>query len=188
MIWHPRKKTLLIAALLVLKVALWTWLLTAIGAERVVAFIGAENGYVVMFLVALFGGLSTFTSVSYFASVLTLASAGLNPVGLALCSSAGVSIGDAIFYFIGYLGLRHVVAGWVSRFIERTSRWLEKKPRVFVFAAVYCYAAFTPLPNDILAVALGAMRQPLWLVLPALVLGNFTLTLLLSLFGGMLPL
>lgn len=187
MSWHPKKKTLLIAGLLVLKVALWTWLLSAIGAERVVAFIGAENGYVVMFLVALFGGLSTFTSVSYFASIFTFASAGLHPAGLALASSLGVSIGDVIFYLIGYLGLRHVVAGWVSRFIGRASLWLGKKSRVYVFAAVYCYAAFTPLPNDVLAAALGAMRQPLRLVLPALVLGNFTLTLLLALFAGRLP-
>lgn len=187
MSWHVRKRTLFIAFLLVLKVALWSWLLATIGAERIVAFVGAENGYVVMFLVALFGGLSTFTSVTYFATVLTLGSAGLNPVGLAAASSMGVSIGDAIFYFIGYLGLRHVVAGWIGRAIHRASVWLETKPRAFVFAAVYAYAAFTPLPNDLLAVALGAMRQPLFLILPALILGNFTLTLILATFGGQLP-
>ncbi len=184
MSWHPRKRTLFIAFLLVLKVALWSWLLATVGAERIVAFIGAENGYVVMFLVAFFGGLSTFTSVTYFATVFTLASAGLNPVGIALASSAGVSVGDVIFYYIGYLGLRHVVAGWVSRAIARTSTWLERKPRAFVFAAVYVYAGFTPLPNDVLAVALGAMRQPLLLILPALILGNFTLILMIATFGG----
>lgn len=188
MSWHVRRRTLLIAGFLVLKVALWSWLLSTIGAERIVEFIGAKNGYVVMFLIAFFGGLSTFTSVTYVATVITLASGGLNPVGLAIASSAGVSIGDAIFYYIGYFGLRHVVAGWIGRFIHKASLWLKTKPRALVFAAIYGYAGFTPLPNDVLAAALGALRQPLWLVLPALVLGNFTLTLLLARFGSLLPL
>ncbi|MBY0310124.1 hypothetical protein K2Q16_03200 [Patescibacteria group bacterium] len=187
MAWHPRKRTLFIAFLLVLKVAAWTWLLSTIGAERIVEFIGAENGYVVMFLVAFFGGLSTFTSVTYFATLLTLASAGLHPLLLALASSLGVSIGDVIFYYIGHLGLREVAAGRLQRFIVRTSLWLEQKPRVYVFAVVYSYAAFTPLPNDILAMMLGAARQPLMLVLPALILGNFTLVLLIATFGSWLP-
>jgi membrane protein YqaA with SNARE-associated domain len=188
MSWGVRKRTLFIALLLVLKVALWSWLLATIGAERIVEFIGAKNGYMVMFLIAFFGGLSTFTSVTYVATVITLASGGLHPVGLAIASSAGVSIGDAIFYYIGYFGLRHVVAGWIGRAIEQGTRWLGARPKMYVFAAVYVYAGFTPLPNDVLAVALGAMRQPLYVVLPALVLGNFTLTLLLSHFGSMLPL
>ena len=187
MSWSVRQRTLFVACLLVLKVALWSWLLATIGAEQLVALVGAENGYLVMFLVALFGGLSTFTSVTYFVTVLTLSSAGLNPIGLAIASSLGVSIGDVIFYFIGYLGLRHVVAGWISRGIHRASVWLERKPRTFVFMAVYAYAAFTPLPNDALAVALGVVRQPLALILPALILGNFTLTLLLAHFGSVLP-
>jgi membrane protein YqaA with SNARE-associated domain len=183
-----RKKTLIIAALLALKVALWSWLLATVGAERVVGFVGVENAYLIMFLVAFLGGLSTFTSVTYVATVITLASGGVHPVGLAIASSAGVSLGDAIFYYIGFWGLRHVVAGWIGRAIHRASLWLEHKPRAFIFGAVYLYAGFTPLPNDVLAVALGALRQPLWLVLPALVLGNFTLTLLLAQFGSVLPL
>lgn len=187
MTWQPRKRTLFVAFLLVIKVAVWTWLLSTIGAERLVAFIGAENGYIVMFLVAFFGGLSTFTSVTYFATLLTLASAGLNPVLLALASSVGVSIGDVIFYYIGYLGLRQVAAGRIQRVIVRASEWLEHKPKVYIFTVVYAYAAFTPLPNDVLAMMLGAARQRLSLVLPALVLGNFTLVLLLATFGSWLP-
>jgi membrane protein YqaA with SNARE-associated domain len=178
--WHSRTGTLLIAFLLILKVAFWSWLLATIGADRLVAYIGVENGYVVMFLVAFLGGLSTFTSVTYFATVLTLASGGLSPVGLAVASSAGVTLGDAIFYLIGYLGLRHIVAGRVSLLIVRASRFLESHPPAYLFFAVYAYAAFTPFPNDVLTIILGALRQPFLLVLTALVLGNFTLTLILA--------
>jgi len=153
-----------------------------------VAWIGVENGYLVMFFIAFFGGLSTFTSVTYFATVITLAAAGLNPVGLAFASSAGVTIGDAIFYYIGYYGLREVATGRVGRFVVFVTRWLEKKPRAGIFMFIYSYAAFTPLPNDVLAILLGAMRQPIWLVLPALVLGNATLTYLTANLGGFLPL
>lgn len=97
-----------------------------------------------------------------------------------------MSIGDVIFYYIGYLGLRQVAAGRLQRLIGRMSTWLENKPKLFIFTAVYSYAAFTPLPNDILAMILGAARQRLVLVLPALILGNFTLVLLLATFGSWL--
>jgi membrane protein YqaA with SNARE-associated domain len=186
MVQHNRK-ALLLALLLVIKVGIWTWLLYTIGAEQIVAYVGAENGYIIMFLVALLGGLSTFTSVTYFATVFTLAAAGLNPLGLALASSAGVSIGDVIFYYIGYFGLREVAAGRLSGFIATSSMWIQKKPKALVVIFVYMYAAFTPLPNDILAVMLGTTRQPLRWVLPALVLGNATLIFILVSFENLLP-
>ncbi len=187
MSWSLHKRTVFVALLLTLKVAGWTWLLYTVGAERLVAYIGAENGYLVMFLVALFGGLSTFTSVTYFATVFTLASAGLEPIGLALASSAGVSIGDAIFYYIGLWGLREVAPGHISRLLSRGTKWLTQRSRVMVFAFVYSYAAFTPLPNDVLAIILGATRQPFFLIMSALILGNFTLIVLLATFGTLLP-
>lgn len=187
MSWISRNRTALIALLLVLKVALWTWLLYTVGAERLVSYVGAENGYVIMFLAALLGGLSTFTSVTYFVTVFTLASAGLEPFGLALASSAGVSIGDVIFYYIGLWGLRAVAPGRISFWLKRATDWLTLRSRVMVFAFVYSYAAFTPFPNDVLALVLGATRQPLLLVMPALILGNFTLIMLLATFGSFLP-
>lgn len=187
MSWYLRKRTVVIAFLLLFMVVGWTWLLSTIGAEHIVEYIGVKNGYVVMFTVALLGGLSTFTSVAYFATVLTLASAGLNPVFLALASSAGVSIGDAIFYFIGRYGVREMVTGRIGQVVVRLTQWLEHKSKSLLFGVVYSYAAFTPLPNDVLAVLLGIARQRLVLVLPALVLGNFTLTFLLAKFGSYLP-
>lgn len=177
---------LLIAVLLVIKLGIWSWLLYTFGAEALVSYIGVQNGYLVMFLVALLGGLSTFTSVTYFATVFTLAAAGLSPLGLAAASSAGVSIGDVIFYYIGYFGLRQVAAGRLSNLITRASQWLEKKPKTLVLGFVYAYAAFTPLPNDVLALILGTTKQPLQLVLPALLLGNATLIFILVAFGNWL--
>lgn len=185
---RKNQKMLLIAVLLTIKVIFWSWLLYTFGPEALVSYIGVQNGYLVMFLMALLGGLSTFTSIAYFATVVTLAAAGLNPVGLAAVSSAGVTIGDVIFYYIGYFGLRQVAVGRVSNFITTASAWLQKKPKALVIFFVYAYAAFTPLPNDILALILGTTKQPLRWILPAFILGNATLIFLLVSFGNWLPL
>lgn len=178
--------TSVIAILLIIEVAAISYLLYTVGADRMVEYIGVENGYLIMFVVALLGGLSTFTSVTYFVTVFTLAAAGLNPLGLALASSVGISIGDFIFYYIGYYGLRKVVSGRIGRGIARLSRWLETQSQFMVALFVYMYAAFTPLPNDVLAMLLGSAKQPLRLMLPALVLGNATLIYILVTFSNLL--
>lgn len=186
MAWFPRRRTVGIALVLIATVVAWIWLLATLGADGLVTLIGAENGYLAMFLVALFGGLATFTSITYFATVLTLGSAGLDPIGLAVASTLGISTGDVIFYFVGYFGVRQVATGLLESYILRINRYLEGSSRVFIFAVVYCYAAFTPLPNDLLALVFGTARQPLLLILPAFILGNFTLVLLLAVFGSYL--
>lgn len=164
--------------------ALWTWMLSVIGPEQLVAFVGAENGYLVMFLVALLGGLATYTGVTYVATVLTLASAGFDPILLAIVSTAGVSAGDVLFYVIGYFGVRQLATGVIERWLIRINHWLEGSSRVFIFVVVYCYAAFTPFPNDLWALVLGSARQPLIVIGPAFIIGNFTQVLLLAFFAS----
>lgn len=166
--------------------AVWTWLLLFIGPEQLVAYVGAENGYLIMFLVALLGGLATYTGVTYVATVLTLASAGFDPILLAVVSTAGVSTGDVLFYVIGYFGVRQLATGLIERWLLYISRWFERSSRVFLFAVVYCYAAFTPFPNDLLALVLGSARQPLSVIGPAFIVGNFTQVLLLAVLVGQL--
>jgi len=49
--------------------------------------------------------------------------------------------------------------------------------------ATYVLVGFTPTPNDILTIALGATRRPYVPIIIALVLGNVTLSYIVALFS-----
>lgn len=182
----PKHRNIFIAIALIFSIFLWTWVLLTYGTDAIVDYIGVKNGYLIVFLVALFGGMSSVSGVTYVATIITFASAGLNPFGLALASCLGISIGDTIFYYIGKYGVRELADSTFKKYIVRFAAWLEQRSATLRFTGIYVYTAFTPLPNDVLTILLGVSHQRLALVLPALVAGNFTLTLLLSLFGGSL--
>jgi len=176
----------IIAYVLILSILVWSWVLLTVGADAIVAWIGAENGYWVMFLVALLGGVSSIGGVTYIATILTLASAGLSPLGLALASGLAISVGDSVYYFIGRYGLRSLAHGRLQTKIQAVSDWLHARSRALLFAVVYAYTAFTPLPNDVLTITLGLTRQPWLTCIIALILGNITLTYLIAAFGSQL--
>jgi membrane protein YqaA with SNARE-associated domain len=175
-------------AIFLISLITWGTLIYYFGSERIVDFIGVENGYWVMFLVALFGGVSSLTGIAYPATILTLASGGLDPLYLALASAAGVSVGDTVYFFLAHHFSHFLHTRDTARkYIDKIRRWLRDKPNSLIAGAIYAYAAFTPLPNDILTIAMGLARQPYFLVISALVLGNFTHTYLIAKFGQIFP-
>ena len=89
---------------LLITVVVWTVVLYFFDARNIVETIGVENGYLITALVALLGGVSSLGGPTYIAVVLTFASAGLNPLGLALASGLGVSIGDTVYFYLGKHG------------------------------------------------------------------------------------
>ena len=169
-------------------VLLWTVLLYFFDAQEIVEMIGVENGYLVTALVAVFGGVSSLGGPTYIAAVVTFASAGLKPLGLALASGLGVSVGDTVYFYLGKHGRSSLEEGKLYRAIQRMSKWLEGRSKITVAFFAYAYCAFTPLPNDILTVTLGALKQRYAVVLPAVVLGNMTFVYILARFGGLLNL
>jgi membrane protein YqaA with SNARE-associated domain len=174
--------------ILILSLVAWGGLIYYFGSERIVEIIGVENGYILMFLIALFGGVSSLTGIAYPATILTLASGGLNPLYLALASAAGVTVGDTVYYVLAHR-FSYLLSerGTVRKYIDKIRHWLKDKPKPVIAGAIYTYAAFTPLPNDILTIALGLARQPYLLVIPSLVIGNFTHTYLIAKFGQIFP-
>lgn len=182
------RRHLITFTLVALAICGWTVGILVIGPRELVEAIGVQNGYLLVFLVALFGGMSSLGGAIYVTSIITLASGGLNPVYLAAASGAGISIGDSIYYYLGWRG-SHLLPqeGWLSSRIRRFSVWLEQQARWLRAAAIFGYTAFTPFPNDILTIALGITKQPYVLVITSLVLGNMVHTYLLASFGSFFP-
>lgn len=147
--------------------------------HEIVNLVGVKNSYLILFLVAVIGGASSIMSSSYYATIITLAMGGLNPIIIALVAGFGLTLGDFLFYLLGAWGRKNV-SGNVRKFIEKYARWLSKKPKRLIQLIVYVYTGFFPLPGDILMIALSFARFPYKSFLFPLLMGNITLVLLIS--------
>ena len=91
-----------------------------------------------MFVLALLGGLTTFSGIPYHIVLVMLASGGLNPLFLGVAAAAGVMAGDATSYFVGYSG-RNVVPLAMQKNLQKFCSFCLAHPKilpvVFFFTA-----------------------------------------------------
>lgn len=172
-------KRLLAFLLILLFLVGWGIFLFFVGPVTIVNWIGVEQGYLVAFLVAAFGGVSALTATSYFTTIITLALGGLNPLLLGLLGGLGVTIGDTIFFFLGINGRFLLLEFWEKR-VEAFSAWLKRRPGWFVPLLIYLYAGFSPFPNEFMTISAGLAGVRYRRILPPLLLGNITITILLA--------
>lgn len=150
-------------------IILWV---TFVSPEKVVSLVGVEKGYLLIFIFALFG-VSGFTSAPFYTLLFTfIASGEFNVFLLALVSAPAMTIGDSLFFFLGYKG-HGVVGGRLHRF----SSWIEGKPQWITPLFAYLYSSFFPLPQDVLMVFLGLGKCKFRYIFFAVLFGNITFIL-----------
>ena len=177
----PFKKHALFIALIILLIC-WTVFLLFIDPAEIVSFIGLENTYLAAFLIAAFGGLSTITGTSFFIAIATFAAGGASPFLLGIFGGLGIFISDTIFFMVARRGVEEFSgsSGRISQFILKH---IEKLPPSALYLFIYLYLGFSPLPNDILMIALaftGMSYKRLALVLLA---GDITIATMIAIFG-----
>lgn len=138
--------------------------------ESIIGFIGVENAYVLIFILAFIGGLTTFSGVPYHLVLIALAAGGLNPFLLGVSSGIGVILGDSTSYYIGHEG-RALVTGRLLAVLNRLSRVQEKYPRTLPWI-FFLFSAFLPISNDVIAIPAGLLGYSFWRVMIPLALGN----------------
>lgn len=152
------------------------------GAEGIVSAIGVENTYLVIFLIAVTGGLSSLTGIALFTSIATFAAGGAEPFLLAMVGGVGIFISDSIFYFLIYYGRKSVPENWEETF-KKIEEWIEKYPNRVVLTGMYFYISFSPLPNDLLMAALViggySYKRIVWVLLA----GSFTVAFITAYLG-----
>jgi hypothetical protein len=152
----------------------WITLLFIYGPQKIVSFVGMRNGYILAFVVATFGGMSAFSSTSFFTTVITLALGGLNPILLGIIGGIGVTIGDSLFFYFGIHG-RCLFPNKIIHKLDTFFRWLEKGPSLFVPVFVFLYAGFTPFPNELMTIPLGLIGIEYKEIILPLLIGNMVL-------------
>lgn len=153
--------------------------LAFISPDEIVEMIGVENSYWVIFLVALLGGVSSFTSTSFFATFATFAAGGSNPFILAALGAIGMMAGDTVFFYLGVRGREALLSQHEGR-VKKFKDWLKKRPKWMIPLIVYIYNGFTPLPADVLMVTLALIEYPFRKIVIPMVLGHLTLLTILG--------
>jgi membrane protein YqaA with SNARE-associated domain len=112
-------------------------------------------GYGGVFLVTLISSCTILFPVPGELVVITAAGI-LSPLWVGIVASIGGTLGEITGYLAGYWG-SDVVKGERLKGYERAKRWMKRygSPTVFVFA-------LTPFPFDIVGIASGSLKFPLW--------------------------
>lgn len=176
------KKSYLKLFLILLIIISFNLLFFFVDPSQITEFIGVKNSYLVVFLLAAVGGISSFTGTAYFATLVTFGAGGSIPWLLGLIGGLGVFISDSIFFFLASHGRKAIPDNW-SNFLYKIEEKIKKYPHWMILILVYLYVSFSPFPNDLLmlVLALASYRyKQIWLVLLA---GSLTVSILVAYFG-----
>lgn len=164
--------------LFILFLVLWGFLISQINSNLISEKISANNAYVIAFFAALLGGVSSFTSSSYIATIVLLSQTSANPFLLALSAGTALTIGDSVFYYFGTHGRKSLPENFKKYFL-RVFKWLDKKPKVLIKIFAYFYTGFTPFPTDILMLFISLSKYPLKRIIIPVYIGNISLVLVI---------
>lgn len=169
--WHTKKGRYLLALIsVVLFLGFSLFFFVFLKPEQIINWVGVQNAYLLIFVIAIAGGFTTFNVIPYHLVLITLAVGGLNPFLLGLLAASGVTIGDSTSYFVGRQG-RVLLSERTNKWFDKINQASEKRPRLFMFLC-FLYSTFAPSSNDLLTIPAGIAGIPFWRVMVPLLLGN----------------
>lgn len=130
-----------------------------ISPQEIINKIGITNSYILVFIISLFGGFSSWTSFSMVALLITLVTGGMNLLFLGIIAGIGLSIGDLTMLFASSKG-RKLITGKYDKLLLKFSIFLKEKVEKLIFFIIYIYIGLTPFPNDMLLISLGLIDYP----------------------------
>ena len=137
-------------------------------------------GYLGIFLISLIASLTVIFPIPAEAIIVS-AAAVMNPFWVALFASVGGTIGEATAYFVGYGG-RFIIKPEYSEKYRKAEMWMKK----YGFWALFIFALAPFLIFDLVGIAAGIFRYPIWKFFLACWLGRIIRSLLLCYIGGSL--
>lgn len=170
-----------IGVLTVVGTVAFSLLLVSIPTDTILAYIGSENAYVFMYVIALLGSITTFASIPYPLILISLVAGGLNPLVAGALSALGVITADICTFFAARKG-SVLLPERFSASLHKLALWIEKYPKLF-FPALALYGTFSPLSNDFAVISLSFMKYSFWRVIPTLALGNMLYNIGIAFFG-----
>ena len=172
------KKTLLIIlGILILGMSLAAFF---VDRDALIASVGIENAYAVLFVVSATAGVSVFTAAGFFAFFGAFVGANVDPLIASIVAGVGITFGDVIIFLFARLARENSETIKKSKIYQRLCAFVERLPEWGVYTFTLLYAAFIPIPNDILMVVLGVLRYKLLPIIAVMILGNIVLMYLIA--------
>ena len=168
---------------IILFIVLWSIVFLVYEPAEVVQFIGVENGYILTFIIAFIGALTSITPVSIYPMLITMALGDLSPIPLIISAAAGLTLGDSLFYILG-MEVRPLVKSKTKKKFNNVLKWVKNKPAWLVPVIIYFYIGFTPFPNNLLSGALAVTGYPFRKYIIPLFLGDLTLPVIIILLAS----
>lgn len=128
----------------------------------------ARFGYPGLFVVAAISGFNVIIPIPAISLFPLLMQAGFHPVLTVLVIGAGMTVGDMVGFLLGRLGRKVVEKGEWLRRLERVRERHYLAPYVLLFF----YAAFAPLPNELIVIPMALIGCTWYGVLGAALAGN----------------
>ena len=144
--------------------------LASVSTDRLIDMVGSENAYLLMLVLGMIGGFTTFTGIPYHLVLMSLAAGGLNPIGLGVATAIGVMTGDSTMYLIGSK-VKDSLPPRIQATIERLSGYLVAHPKM-VAPTLIAYGTFSPFSNDFVVGSLSVAGYSYWRTIIPLTLGN----------------
>lgn len=154
-----KKKKYIVFLLLIIFFIIWGIVLSYFWTQRIVEFIWTENTYIVIFLIALLWWFSSFTGYPLVTLMWTFIDWWSNPLLLWLCAWVWITFWDSLFYYF-WSKWRDVIKWKYKKYVDKLSKWLEKRNKYFIPWFIFVYAWFLPLPNDILTISVSLTWYP----------------------------
>ena len=152
-------------------IVLWIILLFCVNPENIIESLGVHNIYIVVFLLAVFAGGSSFTAPSMYGILITFVLSGTPLIPVAVIASIGSTLGDSAYMFFGKKSHK-VLSSKTQKKLQKLITKIETKPKIVMPFFIFAYAAFAPIPNDLMTVSLGMAGYKIRNALIPIILGN----------------
>jgi len=150
-----------------------------LGNNQAVLSVISSAGYIGVFIAAFIAGLNVLIPIPVATLTPLFVSAGLAIPAIIVTLALGTLAADAVGYFIGHTG-RAIIATKYPRVLRYTEKIADQHP-IVIMLFVGAYAAFVPLPNEVILIPL-ALSGISWrlLVIPLFVGALVIQTLLVT--------
>jgi membrane protein YqaA with SNARE-associated domain len=166
-------------ALVVLFVAGWTVLYFLVSPDEMVRTLGIENSYLLLVALSIVGAFLSMTTFTSYPAVVGFAAGGMSIWVIGLLSAIGLTIGDALFYYL--VGeVRELLRGRAKEKAVRLGEWLDERPGWVIPVVTYIWVGMLPLANNILTGALAVTGYPFRRILVPVFLGNATFPMVVA--------
>jgi len=155
--------------------------LVSIPTDTLIGYLGTENGYLFMYLIAFVGSITTFASIPYPLFLISLAAGGFSPLLIGLTSALGVITADSVTFLVAQKS-RVLLSDGLQASITKIGSHIERYPHLLTPGLV-AYGTLSPLSNDFAVMTLSLMKYHYLQVIPPLAIGNIIYNIAVAYLG-----